>query len=265
MIDRTDVITNHDEESPFLPGYMKSTLDLRKRFWFFGFNCEYQLEQELQDGQIPDLADRLLGMIAQDYLKPGSVIQDVKGRDPLNMIDTTTAAELWPKGDEMLFLTGQVFHSGDEDGGESSLKGPEMIERQPFQVRVQSKFKEFPGANHIAFDLLEQRAGDLPEFVKVQHLGHVFPLEIDYFRIGLDLYQSQFISNMMGASPTVNRTLLVECSRKRLLIKISDESLKQRDDLPLQKDDLFSRLGVILKDLFAFDLADDYRQKSGPK
>ena len=236
---------------------MKSSLSIRRTYIPFGYSTEYEATCELQSWQLPKFAQAILGDFMEPSLLSRSTIEDSKGRDPELLIDSTIPANLKPRGFELVFISGKRFTMMGED--------PQTAVVQPdenFTLSVLTPFASFEGSRHIKHSIDVARIG-LPDWISPYEIARAFPLEIDLFRIGLDLFEPKF-GSILGITPTVTQTLLIEASTQNCKLKITADT-KDRKQLPLGRDGLFEKLDHVLKEIFSVGLIDDYRAKLQPR
>ena len=239
---------------------MKVSLNLRRKLIPFGYACDYQLETALKAFDLPLLVDRCLSDLLPIFVRADGNMLDVKGRDPQLVLSTHTPPELLPLGEELVFVSGVAFLNEDELKSGSYVVGSTG---RSFELRLSSAFKEFSGSHHITHSSALRREGALPGFVELGEIARVFPLELEHFRLGFDLFQSRFVSNMLGFAPAVSQTVLIDADRQNLRIRILAEALVKRSSLPLERDNLLGRLSAVTSAVIGFDLACDYALKTG--
>jgi hypothetical protein len=194
---------------------MKSSLSIRRTFIPFGYSSEYGASCDLQALQLPDLAASILSNLFEPSLFSGSAIDDLKGRDPEVLIDSSISARLKPQGFELIFISGKRF---------TIMVQPD----QNFTLSVLTPFDSFEGSRHIRHKIETVRV-ELPGWMLPIEAVRAFPLEIDCFRIGLDLFEPKF-GSILGVTPTVTETLLIEADQQVCKLKISAD-MKNRGSI----------------------------------
>ncbi len=234
---------------------MLSTLSISRRLIPFGFAAEYNLRIDLPQHQLSQLVDGCVQHLVP-LLHDGYTLNDIKGRDALNLINTEIHESFRPRADELLFVKGEVLTATS-----SVVANTKTPLSTPFEVRIHTHFKEFVGSHHIAHTVRIDRHGSLPEDIPITALGRVFPIRIDNFRLGIDIFKSKFLSGTFGFAPTATQTLLIESDARVLQLRISADSLSKRDTLPLSFQDIFTKLQTVLMDSVSVDLLADYKNK----
>lgn len=204
------------------------------------------------------LVFRCLNELLPSAALQGGEISDLKGRDFQSVIDPGIPPEYMPVGEELAFAAGRVYLDPDD-----LVKGaPKSGGGEPWELRLSSTFKEFSGTHHITHRSSLARRGELPQFVALADIATAVPVRLERFRLGLELFQSRFLYGMLGYTPTVSQSLLIEADEKRIFLKIFAEALKAPDVRPLQADGLFEKLSAILRDELGFDLEKEYGEQT---
>jgi hypothetical protein len=232
---------------------MKSSLSIRRTFIPFGYSSEYGASCDLQALQLPDLAASILSNLFEPSLFSGSAIDDLKGRDPEVLIDSSISARLKPQGFELIFISGKRFTIMGDDP-QTALVQPD----QNFTLSVLTPFDSFEGSRHIRHKIETVRV-ELPGWMLPIEAVRAFPLEIDCFRIGLDLFEPKF-GSILGVTPTVTETLLIEADQQVCKLKISAD-MKNRGQLPLTKNQRLEKLDRVFNKIFSVSLLEDYQAK----
>ena len=209
---------------------------------------------------LPNLVQSAVELLVAPHIlrhNSASVLTDRKGRDFNSALEIELGKHLMADAEELLLVSGAVELPLSQNPAEN-----EALEAQPFKLTLATKFFDFCGPHHIRHTLLEQRSEALPDFVPLLKIGTVIPINLDYFRIGMEFFESKLISAMFGFAPSVSQGFLLECNHETLLLKISAESLKNKASLPLQRSGTFEALRQLLKQRCDFDLLNDYQGRA---
>ena len=232
---------------------MKSSLSIRRTYIPFGYSSEYELRCELQPWQLPNFAFAVLSNFLDPAFLLRSTIEDLKGRDPELLIDPSISTNLRPRGFELIFMAGKRFSMMGDDPQTAVVQ-----EDENFSFSVLTPFSSFEGSRHIKHSMDISRVG-LPDWILAHEIARAFPLDIDCFRIGLDLFEPKF-GSILGITPTVTQTLLIDADSTSCNLKIMSDT-KDRDMLPFARDEYLKKLDRVFSEIFSIGLIDDYRAK----
>lgn len=229
--------------------YSSSLKLKRSAFLFSGYTSDYELQIELGPFSVPSIVDAATNeILAPIFSARDSLVEDLKGVDASSITSYFDASER-PIGEEILFLSGQTF---DEDGGS---------ETQTFQIHVLSAFDSFKGSSHIVHRISTKRSGSIPSDLPMRVIGRVFPLKIERYRMGLEVFHSGSIAGLFGLSPSVTESFSIDGDEESLELKIHSESLKKRDDAPLGKLGLFNLIDNTFVKALGFSVRADYQKQ----
>ncbi|MBN8549319.1 MAG: hypothetical protein J0M12_08405 [Deltaproteobacteria bacterium] len=226
---------------------MNSSLVTKCAYLPLGYRCEYRATLTSKEVYLPDFIDSTLRSLVECLVLKTSPIVNLKGRDQRNLIDPNIPATLLPSADEFCFIGGEITSSPKTPG-------------QEFAVAVNSKFIANEKSHHM-LHVCEIERRSFPADIKIEDIGRLPALHIKHFRLGFDIFESRFLSSLIGLIPTVSQTLLVEATEQSCEISISAEGLKKRQELPLQRHEIWDRLRNALLDTLHFDIEADYRSK----
>ena len=219
------------------------------RSWIFGgFESEYVVKRPLKKLNVPDFIDRIVHDLIPKEAFTEEILTDIKGRDPQNISSRSWPLDLLPRSDELAFFSGKMFTDVLDDGGLAS---------KPFTVSILTEFCDFVGAHHITHRCRVKRE-NFPDFILLRNIGRIFPIEIETFRFGVDIFQSRLSTFFLGYTPTVNQGLYIEYLAEELSIRIYGERLKTREERPLSET-ILPKLDRVTADLLGFSIVDDYK------
>lgn len=227
---------------------MTSSLLAKKSFLPPGYRIEYRAAIESRNTYLPKLVDASFRELIEPLVLKCAPIVNLKGRDQMNLINREIAVSLMPNADEFCFASGII------------TKLPKSDKGQEFSIAVNSKFvanEETPHMLHLA--QVERHA--FPESVPVETVGRIPAVRLKLFRLGFDIFESRFLSSLIGTVPTVWQTLLVEADERKCEVSVVAEGLKSKHEFPLQKSEIWQRLQTVLSVALGFNLESDYRQQ----
>lgn len=226
---------------------IKSDLIIKRNFLFANFSSVYNLSCALSREQLPDLLDILISQIIPVTATNGEILQDIKGRDQnINLLSLSPP----PRADEIMYVAGECMIDNS---------GRKLYES--FNCHVNTMFHEFIGNHHITHKSRVTCQG-LSENFPISAVARALPLEIKFFRIGLEIFSSKYFSSMLGFTPTVTEALYIDCSQQEFRLRIESDSLKSRTQIPLEQLEIFNRLDSCLAATFSFRPLQDYLQKA---
>jgi len=232
---------------------MDSSLDLRRQLLPPGYTAEYRMQFALQAARAPMLADRLLSDLIPRVALLEEDLRDLQGHDP--EAPSAPIAPAWqPRGEELFFAAGKVTI----DSIRSDSPRPPAEE---FTVAVHTSFLAFEGNHHIKHGAKESRARSLPAYVPLRALGRVFPLQLTALRTGLEIFESRRFLASLGFSPVVTQTLRIEWYDGTAYLRVTAEGLKEREQLPLQRDNLAGKLDELTAELCGVAWSEDYARR----
>jgi len=165
------------------------------------------LEVQLSKGDQSRFIDLCLKQILPPELKKDLVVENLKGRDPGNLLIDNLPPNLRPARDEILYLRGQI--------GSSQLA-------QSFHSSLTTSFDSFENATAIR-QLVDASQKGLPPWLSLRLLGRAIPLDISCFRIGLERFQIKKRMASLRAMPEVAERLLIDSYQSKLCVRWSSE------------------------------------------
>ena len=232
------------------------TLELRRDFFQGGFTSEYNVRFSLdlsQEERSKFAADLIAALIPTNSFDGGELL-DLKGRDAVNIIDNSIAAADRPRGEELLYVSGENLDEefSEEDGGAPP--------KQQFQAAIHTRFSEFSGVKHIKHKCSLNQDGALPESFSLRRINEFPELRIDKFRFGIELFQNRTFV-FFNFAPYVGQTLLIEFNAPQFFLRLSAERLKNKNSLPFERENLFNRLSSAIRTYSGINLLEDYRKR----
>lgn len=228
---------------------MNSSLQIKRTFLPPGYRHEYRATIESKNTYLPKLVDASFRRLIEPLVLKCAPIVNMKGRDQRNLISQNIPVSAMPNADEFCFAAGII------------TKSPKAEKGQEFSIAVNSKFI----ANEESHHMLHVAAVDrhsFPADVPVEFVGRLPAVRLKFFRLGFDLFETRFLSSLIGLVPTVTQTLLIEADEKKCELSIIAEGLKKESALPLQRAEMWSTLGEILTNCLGFDFRADYTSKT---
>ncbi|RIL12642.1 MAG: hypothetical protein DCC75_00025 [Proteobacteria bacterium] len=230
---------------------MEHSFNIKHKLLPYGYAVEYQLKLDLKRFTLPLVVDGCLKDLIPDQAYQEQLLMDIKGRDPMNLIDHNISETCKPDADELIYIAGELL-ACEAQLPVTGWQGSKL----PFEVRVNTRFKEFVGAKHISHSLQVERKGALPHDIPIRELGWVFPVRIKNFRLGVDFFASPFLSNWLGFTPTVFQTLLIEADESAVNLKIISEGMKSRSAPPLP---VMDQVCSVMKQALGFSIEEHYQ------
>ena len=227
---------------------MNSSLQVKRTFLPPGYRAEYHAVIECPHIYLPKLIDASFRQLIDPLVLRRTPIVNLKGRDQRNLIESNIPVTFLPTADEFCFAAGMITKSPKADKG------------QEFTIAVNSKFIANEKTVHMLHIGDVERHG-FPADVLVESVGRLPALHIKTFRLGFDIFETRFLSSLIGLVPTVSQTLLVEADEKKCVLRIVAEGLKSKAEIPLQRDDIWKRLESILSESLRFELDTDYQKQ----
>ncbi|RMG40654.1 MAG: hypothetical protein D6719_10340 [Candidatus Dadabacteria bacterium] len=230
---------------------MSSSLKLRYKFLPPGYAGVYNLSLKLPEYTLPELADNIIRTLYKLRLLGSNQLKDFKGRDRANLLNSNLPASLKPVSDELLFISGELYPQMPADSREDTV---------PYVFHINTPFESFEDNNHIVYRIKRGGSG-LPSFLHERNIARNFPNKIELFRLGLDLFHSKRTFAFLGYYPVVTETLLIEASAEDMALKITWDSFKARDILPLERMNLLGELSEAIGAAVNFSIKEDLQQK----
>lgn len=196
---------------------MKSLLEIKRNFFSKSYQIEFSVQCELKPFFISDLTHFCLNSLLPDEALDSSQLLNIKGRD----------SALIPGGQAQSPKDGELVHLGAE------LLEANGSSADSFSLGVRTEFLDYPSNTSITHSVRRKKKGDFPDNIPLRALGQAFPLKLSEFRFGIDFFTSRFAVFMLGRTPLVTRTLLIDCSEQSCQIRILASRVKRLRTLPL--------------------------------
>lgn len=226
----------------------KSSGSLSKTFFSSRYRAEYSVEIPLAPTFVSRAYDLLGRHLAELILDPGS-LKNMKGRDSTQQLLQLNPT---PEANEILMVKGKIFEADESE---------ERVERSPFRCSITSQY-ERSRAGDIFHSNERKRDGNLPDYVKIAEAGRIFPAEVNCFRLGLQKYNSRIFSSLIGLAPVITGSLLIDCSKDILKLRVIDEALKAKT-APWNKNSIIYSVNTALRIVCDFELIKDIEDKLG--
>lgn len=211
--------------------------NLLNRFYTLTFEAELQLSG-VPLSPLADLCARSL--LPKSYFS-GISIEDIKGRDPVDLSLETTGAEK-PKAHELLYIGATTYEDKEafQDG-----------EPSPFHLHLYSDFESYPNELHIAHRTRLECSRELPY---PPHLAaFVCPGSLFALRFGFERYEPVRPIAFFGPSPTVVEQICIDGDTESVQIRITSERIPRKGELPFQGLELIQKLHALLASKYSFD------------
>lgn len=219
---------------------MHGSITFKRSLIPWGFIARLELLLVVPTHRLGDFYTEIVREIIPTGALRGETITDLKGRDPHALLDMETPSNLLPRGEELFFVAGRTT------APEESLE--EIIAEtltEPFDISIRTEFERFVGDHHIAHRTILERRGAAAEFLDIETIGCAWPLIIDRLRIGLEYFRSHR-SGILGYTPTVERTLLIDATAQQIRIVYEHERLTTRAPEQLLADETVQALAGAL-------------------
>ena len=216
----------------------------RSRSWLLGgHSLECTERRELSVGALSDLIDGLLRHVLPSIMQPHGALElsDLKGRNAQDAILPGIASSAH---DEVFRLGGMAPVSGK--GG--------SLEFEPFEVSLLSPFGRFEGNSHIVHTVEQHRAGPLPSWLPLKLLGYAAPIRPSFMRFGIERFRSVMSFASLGYAPQVTDSLLIDCVRGELAVRITSERNAARSGNPCEEIPVFRGVSELLRAILGIDL-----------
>lgn len=206
---------------------------------------------QLETHQLSLVADALLRFFLAPLVQSHHRLEDLKGRDPGEILDSRLAEIMHPKANELMRLRGTAFVEGTTSGL-----------REPFLVTLTTPFSRFIGQLHIEHKVEEFREGWMPPSVRWQDLGRIAPVELQGIRVGVNIFRPE--GAFTGAGPVIREYLLCDVSSTQFYLELVSEGLKKKNEIPTSRTGgaggrtLFSSIAQSLEQVLGVNLESAY-------
>lgn len=228
---------------------MHGALSFSRRLIPWGFDCRIELSIDAPKDGLGTVCDSAIHQLLPAGALHSEAITDIKGRDAQQILDASAPASLLPKGEELFFVAGRTATPEEE----LPAVTPEKL-TEPFAFTISSAFEGFIGAHHIVHRTALERRGACADFIDVQRVGRIWPLVIDRFRLGLQLFRSRR-TLAFGYAPSAERTVLIDADQTAIRILIEIERLNSKDLAAVLSDDIVRTVDSIVQRACGEDLA----------
>lgn len=238
---------------------LKTELTVAKRFLSARYSGEY-VGELLVDGapQLSQLIDACV-RFALPFAERDTVIKNIKGRDPGNNLIAGTMHQA-STAEELFFVSGILTSSRYKDQASAFDIGRPHRD-DSYAVHVQSAFLDFPTSGSIRHRVSTARTGSLPSCIPVSLLGRIIPVQPNFIRLGIEIFEPRFLTFSLGNAPIVTQTLWLDADATHCRFKLSDENMPDRTTPPGSRSALFDRLAHVVREVWQQDLGQDYLSK----
>lgn len=249
MIPTQTPIIAHPSRSAHNPEVMGS-FDFRKRWLLGGYSSVFESSTPLSVQGLCDLVDGCMRTLlpALTPLPSASEIVDFKGRNPL---DVMIAGLPQARQDELFRVGGMCAVEEAQDG----------FVWDSFDLCCYSPFSRFQGTHHIVHALEFVRSGALPLWLPPRLVGSAAPIEIRYFRFGLEHFRSVRTFASLGYTPQVAESLLIDYNSNTLGLRLSIESNTRKIEDPFETVPAFRCASEVVRQASGFNLQDEYMMR----
>jgi len=217
---------------------------VRRNWLRGGYAAEYQHSACINSSALSDLIHGTLSALYTHLAcdKEFKVTRDFKGRDGL---DTIINAIPGDASDEVFRLGGLIA---------TERQGEDNFEWSQFNVACHAPFREFEGAHHILYSLDIRRSDSIPSWIPWRLLGAAAPIRPQYFRVGIERFQSRFTFASFGFLPQVTDTLLIDVFNDTLSCAFRTEQTSWSLGAPIATVPLFADIGHAIRESTGFDI-----------
>jgi len=219
---------------------MEGSVTFSRQLIPWSFDCRIEVAMATPPSGLGPLCLALVRAFVPPECLRGGLITDIKGRDPHRVIDPRIPPTHLPQHEELFWALGRTPTPGEHLAEVS----PEKLS-EPFAIGITTAFEGFSGAHHISYRASIERHGACADYLDIARLGRTWPIVIDRMRLGTEYFRSRR-TIAFGFAPTVERTLLVEADRDRILIVLELELLAERAYTTIERDDLFRSLDEVI-------------------
>lgn len=237
------------------------SLKVRRTFLPWGYGIEYCFNSQSDQKKLNQLAAGCINRIIPELGRPNDEIEDLKGL-PVPRMKPTKLFLPKPLANEIFFLSASMpplpSDKQDEDLEDQQESSPPAIQ---LQLSVTTEYKGLLKKGHVAHRLAISRSPAVPNEIFIRDLIELPDITIDYFSLGAEIFYPQFFSSALGLAPLATEKFSMQGSAEKLIMTIESVGLKNRNTLPLQKDQLFDKLSKLLTATLDFDLTSDYLKR----
>lgn len=219
---------------------MQGKVSFSRRVFPWSFDCRIEVTLATPSEGLGPLCDALMHTWIPAECFRGEIITDMKGRDPRTIIAPHVPVSLLPRRDEIVWVYGRTPTPGEHLADVT----PEKL-HEPFELAITTQFEGFIGAHHITYRPVIERHGGCADYLDPVRIGQTWPLVIDRLRFGGEYFRSRR-TPVFGFAPTVERTVLIEADRERLVVALDLERLSKRTFEAIESDETFRALDLLL-------------------
>ena len=225
----------------------KSEGSFTRSLFPYSYRAHYTFSLSLAPGFISRAYDALCRFLAED-LFANELLVNLKGRDPSQLLLEEGAP---PKPHEILYARGILYDIADPDHPK---------EKEHFHCSLLSPYEKSTGGS-IHHRSVTHSDPSLPDYIKVQELGRIFPAELTLFRFGVQKFSSRRFSSFIGLAPIITGSILIDCSKDTLHLAIVDEALMRKSAPWNDNYSILSSVNQALQWICDFDLKNDIEEK----
>jgi hypothetical protein len=219
------------------------------RNWFLGgYHAQFSFQAELPNERVPHVIHALLQalrkVLPQSQLPTQMV--NIKGRTPQS---GTTSGSYLPPPDEVLTIGGTIA---------TAPSAATDFEWMPFRFSISSRFAHFEGASKMAFTFEPTKTISLPDWLPWWLLAAAAPIQLQYCRIGLEVFTAKFSIARFGFAPVVSESLYLEIEDNTLSLSLHTQQPRWERANPLISVPQFRELVAALDPSLGIHLAEQF-------
>ncbi|WKZ57558.1 MAG: hypothetical protein QY326_02510 [Bdellovibrionota bacterium] len=225
-----------------------SKLERRRQLFSRSDQLLFEARGGTPDQTLPLIAEALIGSFVSP-LSEGSILEDLKGRDPSGpcALELTAYAPAGPE--ELVALFGNVLLPQQK-----ALRARQLAEL-PFEYRIRTKFDSFPHTHHINHRCTEQRPQSFPLWYTPLSTTRALPIMLTALRIGFEIFESRFSSLSFGFAPVVTSHILMEVSAEAWSLKLLTEVPRRASTVPVLSHEVLARMDRRLAAILSWSFA----------
>lgn len=236
------------------------SLKIRRTFLPWGYGIEYCFNSQLDQKKLNRLTAGCINRIIPELGRPNDEIEDLKGLQVSRLSLTQLSLPQSPSN-EIFFLSASMPPLPSDAQDEASEEQQESAPPLKLHLSVRTEYKGLLKKGHVAHRLAISRSPAVPNEIFIRDLIELPDVTIDYFSLGAEIFYPQFFSSALGLAPLATEKFSMQASAEKLTMTIESVGLKNRNTLPLQKNQLFNKLSKLLTATLDFDLTSDYLKR----
>ncbi len=236
---------------------MRSSTNLSRSFWPWGYSSEYLLKGEIAHGGLPALVGGSINQILPSRMYLGGFIDDIKGCDLESQDYKDTPLNREGVVEELMLIEGRSYEVPEEQTSQDEDELLKEIPFEPFKLHLLTCFDQFVGWGHIRHKVELVRHGSAVQQIELDRIAQTPGFKIDHFRISLELFRSKF-TGWFGFAPIADQRFVLDATTSAIELSIIAEGLRKKRDLPLVSKGVFNNLAIVFRNVFSFDLRADY-------